>query len=950
MKKNVMIRILAMVIVLFLIVPIFITNAENISYEKYNKENIIFDAENSLNEESQNFIIERDGLKSAEITIGKKITFIIDAPETAAYYIKFRYRDPSQNILTAKAKITVDGKVTYKDMESFSFDTDWIYEDDDFPKDRYGNEIVPKSIKNNKWVEKFLSDSNGLSSIPFVFELTKGLHTIDFIGIEGVLNIEWVALCNTLESGEFKKGLPQGKNEIVIEAEKFTSKNDSAIRPASEYNVNLHPYDSNHRKMNMLDGDSFSVGGQSVTYSFTVPESGYYYIGFRYRQNEMKDFPVFRNILIDGLIPTESFKNTKFDYCRDFSNMTVSNNNKPEEREGIYLTAGESHTLTIYVNLELLADYVDEITKLLKEINVLSMQVTKITGNNTEQLRDFDLDEYFTDIDGELTGWAKRISEIYNGLSEISGSSSGVSEFSTLPICVKQLNSLAKDPNDLPRRLNELSQGNSSVAQYLANVMERLYYSPLSLDQIYIYQDSEGLPKDKSFLNKAIETIKRFTVSFIQNDYNVNSEKNKDNLNVWVNRSRQYVEIMQNMVDAAYGKELDFNVDFSLMPDQNKLVLANAAGKTPDVALGISYTIPFELAIRNSLKDLKNYEDCEEVTKRFYKGLLSPGMVENGLYALPETSNFYVLFYRKDILKELEIEVPNTMTEVKLMLPQLNRKGMDFFTHVAGYVGYKPFSATLPFIYQMGGAYYGDTALDIKLDSDKTLDAITELCELFTIYNLPYEVSSFYQHFRNGLIPIGVGDFNTYNMLLNSAPELEGLWDISLYPGYEDENNNVLRYTSGAAESCIIFNDTEKPEEAWEFLKWWTSSNTQTQFSNTLQLTYGKEYMWNTANVQAFSELPWNTEHKKIINEQLNWVTEVARVPGNYMMEREISNALNAIVLEGDNPRSTVDEAVKIISKEISRKLEEFGYISNGVKIKDYVIPKEATKEAILRE
>ena len=172
---------------------------------------------------------------------------------------------------------------------------------------------------------------------------------------------------------------------------------------------------------------------------------------------------------------------------------------------------------------------------------------------------------------------------------------------------------------------------------------------------------------------------------------------------------------------------------------------------------------------------MKNYEDCEEVTKRFYKGLLSPGMVENGLYALPETSNFYVLFYRKDILKELEIEVPNTMTEVKLMLPQLNRQGMDFFTHVAGYVGYKPFSATLPFIYQMGGAYYGDTALDIKLDSDKTLDAITELCELFTIYNLPYEVSSFYQHFRNGLIPIGVGDFNTYNMLLNSAPELEGL-------------------------------------------------------------------------------------------------------------------------------------------------------------------------------
>ena len=42
-------------------------------------------------------------------------------------------------------------------------------------------------------------------------------------------------------------------------------------------------------------------------------------------------------------------------------------------------------------------------------------------------------------------------------------------------------------------------------------------------------------------------------------------------------------------------------VDISVMPDQNKLILANASGDAPDVAASINYSIPFELGI-SSLK------------------------------------------------------------------------------------------------------------------------------------------------------------------------------------------------------------------------------------------------------------------------------------------------------------------------------------------------------------
>jgi len=39
------------------------------------------------------------------------------------------------------------------------------------------------------------------------------------------------------------------------------------------------------------------------------------------------------------------------------------------------------------------------------------------------------------------------------------------------------------------------------------------------------------------------------------------------------------------------------------------------------------------------------------------------------------------------------------------------------------------------------------------------------------------------------------------------------------------------------------------------------------------------------------------------------------------------------------NPRVAIDESIVIINREISRKMEEFGYLQNGVKVKEYKVP-----------
>jgi hypothetical protein len=62
---------------------------------------------------------------------------------------------------------------------------------------------------------------------------------------------------------------------------------------------------------------------------------------------------------------------------------------------------------------------------------------------------------------------------------------------------------------------------------------------------------------------------------------------------VWVNHPRQYIEIMQTMIDQQYHGEM--RITLSQMPDQNKLILANATGESPDIAIGVNHWILMSL-------------------------------------------------------------------------------------------------------------------------------------------------------------------------------------------------------------------------------------------------------------------------------------------------------------------------------------------------------------------
>jgi hypothetical protein len=124
------------------------------------------------------------------------------------------------------------------------------------------------------------------------------------------------------------------------------------------------------------------------------------------------------------------------------------------------------------------------------------------------------------------------------------------------------------------------------------------------------------------------------------------------------------------------------------------------------------------------------------------------------------------------------------------------------------------------------------------------------------------------------------------------------------------------------------------------------STETQADFQEQLILNYGLEYLWFSANLEAFKQLAIPDEHKAVILEQWEWVQEPVRLPGSYMQEREVSNVWNRIVFDGVNPRVAIDRSVIIINREITRKMEEFGYLKDGQQVREFKIPTIETVKA----
>lgn len=867
------------------------------------------------------------------------ITWTHNESESGLYYLAIDFYEIQDNINQAQIEISINGEPQFYEAQTIVLKSKWVYDTYDFMLDRYENEIMPSSHKVKEWTYQNIYDYRGMHPGYFAFYLEHGDElSISYVNQEVLIGqIYYVQNESYITYDNYLNMYPTAnvvEDQITVSARDILYRNNPSIRLRTEQDPSNLYYDTQFLRLNTIFGESWQNSGDEIAYEIDVEESGFYHLSFKYRQYMIKDMTVFRKIKINGEVPFDLFESYAFPYSTSFINRTLSD---PDgESIQVYLEAGTNEIVLESVNYPY-RDTIETIQYVMSNIQALALDVKRYTSGGTDKYRDWDIEAYFPEATDDITSWARLLEDTYAILLSLSDIEQP-SEIANLMVAAKRLDNIASDINKLPSMMVQFSDGDSSINQILGDLMQRLLRTNLEMERIMIHGDVDIAKPYANIFVRFFEGTKRLVLSFVNNPYSA-SDRNDEDLTVWVNHPRQYIEVMQALIDQYY--QGNRKVTLSQMPDQNKLILANASNQAPDLAIGVDHWIPYEFAVRDAALDLRQFSGYEDTVANFTKGAMIPYVFENGVYGLPETQDFWVTYYRKDILNSIGItEIPQTWEEIIEILPLLQSYGMNYFVPLAQYSGLKPYVATLPFIYQFGGDLYASDGMSTAINSEETLEGITLMSDLFTLYNLPKYVPNFYNHFRYGLLPIGISNLSTYILLETAAVELDGLWEMDLHPGvYNEELDEIVRYSSVGGQSSMIMSSTEYPEESWDFLNWWMSTSVQSEFAFLLQSTYGQAYFWNTANIEAFKNISMPDEYKDIILKQWEYGVEASRIPGAYMVERSISNAWTSIVFDGTNPRQALDEAVRVSNREIIYKMAEFGYTENGEIIKEYIVP-----------
>lgn len=712
---------------------------------------------------------------------------------------------------------------------------------------------------------------------------------------------------------------------LTLQAEEFASKNDTAIKLFSDKNSRTLPRYTGRIKYNTVGGPRWLEQNQEITWSFDVPETGLYKIGFRALQNTIAQKTSYRAIKIDGEVPFKEFLAYGFPYSTGWKGTILQDASK--EPYLLKLEKGQ-HTLSLAVTQSPIKSINVDLEKLIAHLDAIDWDLRTITGASTKKMidrnRSWNMEQDFPGLTEQMALAADVMDDLSERLVKANGNKDSISQ--GLDTSAKDLRSLLRKPEEIPYQVEEIS----SMREKFGTFIDTLIKQSLQLDEIYIIPEKADAPKmEAAFFSRLWGGAENFIYSFDARDSLNDMDNTK--LNIWVQRGRDYVDQLQQIADESFTPETGIEVKVNLLPNPELLLMSNAAGVQPDIALGLTQDLPVDYAIRGTLQNLAEFEDFDQLYPRFSPGSWLPLHYDGGYYGVPETQSFQVLYYRKDILQRLGADVPQTWDDVYNLLPTLQQNFMNF------YVNPKEFTH---FFYQNGVDFYEQGGLKSGLDTPEAYRAFKQWTDLFNTYAVEREVPSFYQHFRTGTMPIGISDYNMYVQLSAAAPELNGRWGIALIPGTEQADGTISRWAGGGQRTGVIFDKSDKKTEAWEFLKWWLSAEVQEQYGSDLEAVNGVAFRWNTSNVEAFNNLPWKKEDAQIILNQWKWYKDIPNVPGGYFLERETNNAWIRSVVRTTNYMSSLEEAVRDINRELLRKQQEFGFVdAQGKPLKTLNIP-----------
>ncbi|WP_026507864.1 extracellular solute-binding protein [Butyrivibrio sp. MC2013] len=859
------------------------------------------------------------------------VSWECDIPEGGLYKIFIDYYPTEGKGNTIERELYINGQIPFEEAGYLEFVRNWTSENLQkniaIEQDPRGNDIKPRQLEEPVWREQCLKDIGGYVSEGFDFYLQKGTNTITLNSVREPMAIASLSICQADDIPTYDEyilnasGANDAHQTIKLQGEDARYKSESVLTPVNDRtSPKTEPYDPSKIRMNAIGGSNWSRVGQWISWEIDVPEDGLYEIAIKYKQGIKQGATVCRSLRLDDKLPFKEAGEISFHYKNEWQIMKLG-------REDIdykfYLTKGR-HSLSLEVTLgQKLSDILDDADSSIAELNTAYRQLLMVIGTSPDVMRDYQLElkcpealDTIREQYGIIGDLSKRVEEYACG--------SKAGQTAVLDNLSLQLGNMTKDPQTIPKYWSSFKDNIIALASWSLSMKEQ----PLMIDYLMLMQPGDKLPESAANIGEKIgHEVRAFASSFSEDYESIGDVYEGDPLEVWLladpgtvagssGSGRDQASILKDLVDNYFVSQKDIPVNVKLV-NRDNLLSATLAGRGPDLALSVWNREPVNYALRNAVEDLSSYPDFEQVRGRFIDGALDMFTYDGGVYALPYSTSFPVMFYRADILEELGLEVPQTWDDFYACLAVIQKSNMN--------VGILPdYTSYGMMLYQYGGAYYSEDGSASGLSSEEAVRAFSQWTGNYADYKMPVSYD-FANRFRTGEMPLGIADYTVYSYLSVFAPEIKGLWGFTIVPGHEREDGSVDHSVIAGQMACVVLKDSDHKDEAWEFLKWWSSCDIQTQYATEIENVLGVAGRVATPNMEALENLPWSHKDLKQLLAQMGEVHVVPEVPGGYFTERHVRNAFYEVYNDKEDPRETLEEYVKTINNEITSKRIEFG-------------------------
>ena len=852
------------------------------------------------------------------------VEFVVNVPSAGMYNIQIDYLPVPARGIDIVRILHINGEVPFTGADQIVLSRIWGDADVGVRMDNRGNEIRPPQVERPRWNVAFLRDRLGYFPEPYQFFFEAGENIIRLTGVSEPLVMRAVTLAPVLQLptyAEFRASTAlapaTGNQLITVQGQHSTVRSAPSLFPLFDSSSGItYPPSASLIRLNMIGGQPWRIPGQWIEWEFYAPSAGLYNISVSARQNYNRGFVSSRTLYLNDQIPFEEVLAIPFTFNNSWELVTFSDT---DGNAMLFPVQQGINTIRMEVTLGEMGEALNRLLDSVNRLNEIYRTIMVVTGPEPDPLRDYMIHRDLPHVMDMIYAESNTLHDIARDIALLVGERN--EHTGMISAMVTMLNQFYERPDRIPVRLVNFRETISA----LADAARILTEGQLDIDFIVVSSQDATLPRVReTFIGRAAHEARAFVSSFTMDFDSLGDVHDGESvIDVWITTGRDQATILKSMIDDTFVIDYGIGVNLRLVAP-GAVMPAIVAGIGPDVVLSVQNNNPMDFAIRNAAVDLSQFPDFDEVVSRFAPSAMVPFEFLGGYYALPETQNFSVMFYRTDIFDELGIDVPQTWDDVFAVMPTLQRNNMQ--------VGIPPIadpinpdiSGLLAQIYQRGGFLYNEDNSRTILGEQEAIEGFDAFTRFFTHFGAP-QFYNFLNRFRSGEMPIGFADFTTFNTLSVFAPEIQGAWDFALMPGILQDDGTINHTVPAWGTAAVMFSNSEHQDAAWEFLKWWTSADTQVRFGREMESLMGAAARHPTANVEAFNRLPWSTAQLEVLNAQRDWTLGTPEVPGGYYVMRSLIFAARRVINDNVDTRETLLDFVIRIDRELANKRREFG-------------------------